>query len=96
MRDEIGAVVKSCGCQLGGLGFKPGIWSRLNFGRPSFATPSVDRDVKLLAFPFETLPRGLKRTQTLIKKSNDPGVWSCGPRSCVECIAALDAFSSIS
>ena len=29
-------------------GFKPRPGRGLNFGRPSFATPSVDRDVKLL------------------------------------------------
>ena len=45
---EVGTVGKISDCQPEGPGFnpRPGRW--LNFGRPSFATPSVDRDVKPL------------------------------------------------
>ena len=42
------AVGKISDCQPGGPGFKPRAGRGLNFGRPSFATPSVDRDVKPL------------------------------------------------
>ena len=43
---EAGTVGKISDCQQEGPGFNPG--RGLNFGRPSFATPSMDRDVKLL------------------------------------------------
>ena len=43
----------SCGkisdCQPESPGFNPRPGRGLNFGRPSFATPSVDRDVKPLS-----------------------------------------------
>ena len=42
------AVSKISDCQPEVPGFKPRPGRELNFGRPSFATPSVDRDVKPL------------------------------------------------
>ena len=45
---EVSAVGKISDCQPGGPGFNPRPGRGLNFGRPSFATPSVDRDVKPL------------------------------------------------
>ena len=46
---EVGTVGKISDCQPGGPGFNPRPGRGLNFGRLSFATPSVDRDVKPLA-----------------------------------------------
>ena len=43
---EVGTVGKISDCQPGGPGFNPRPGRGLNFRRPSFATPSVDRDVK--------------------------------------------------
>ena len=43
---EVSAVGKISDCQPGGPEFNPRPGRELNFGRPSFATPSVDRDVK--------------------------------------------------
>ena len=43
---EAGTVGKISDCQQEGPGFNPG--RGLNFGRPSFATPSMGRDVKSL------------------------------------------------
>ena len=45
---KVGTVGKISDCQPGGPGLKPRPGRGLNFGRPSFATPSVDRDVKPL------------------------------------------------
>ena len=45
---EVGTVGKISDCQPGGSGFNPHPGRGLNFGQPSFATLSVDRDVKLL------------------------------------------------
>ena len=45
---EVGTVSKISDCQSEGPGFKPRPGRGLNFRRPSFATPSVDRDVKPL------------------------------------------------
>ena len=45
---EIGTVSKISDCQPEGPGFKPRPGRGLNFRRPSFATPSVDREVKPL------------------------------------------------
>ena len=45
---EVGTVSKISDCQPEGPGFKPRPGRGLNFRRPSFATPSVDRDVKPL------------------------------------------------
>ena len=39
----------------------------LNSGRPSFATPPVDRDVNLLVKFLYMMSRGRKRTQTLLE-----------------------------
>ena len=45
---EFGTVGKISDYQREGPGFNPPPGRGLNFGRPSFATPSVDRDVKPL------------------------------------------------
>ena len=45
---EVGTVSKISDCQPEGPGFKPRPGRGLNFRRLSFATPSVDRDVKPL------------------------------------------------
>ena len=45
---EVGTVGKISDCQPWGPGFNPRPGRGLNFGQPSFATPSMDRDVKLL------------------------------------------------
>ena len=45
---EVGTVGKMCDCQPEGLGFNFQPGRGLNFGQPSFPTPSRDRDVKLL------------------------------------------------
>ena len=45
---EVGTVGKISDCQPEGPGFNPRPGRGLNFGRPSFATPSVDREVKPL------------------------------------------------
>ena len=45
---EVGTVGKISDYQPEGPGFNPRPGRGLNFGRPSFATPSVDRDVKPL------------------------------------------------
>ena len=42
---EVGTVDKISDCQAEGPGFNPRPGQGLNFGQPSFATPSVDRDV---------------------------------------------------
>ena len=44
----LGTVGKISDYQPEGPGFNPQPGRGLNFGRPSFATPSVDRDVKSL------------------------------------------------
>ena len=61
---EVGTVGKISDYQPEGPGFNPRPGRGLNFGRsrPSFATPSVDRDVKPLV-------GGLKKTHTLVDKS---------------------------
>ena len=45
---EVGTVGKISDCQPEGSGFNPRPGGGLNFERPSFATPSVDRGVKPL------------------------------------------------
>ena len=45
---EVGTVGQISDYQPGGPGFNPRPGRGLNFGRPSFATLSVDRDVKPL------------------------------------------------
>ena len=57
---EVRAVGKISACQLGGPEFNPQSGRGLSFGRPSFATPSVDRDVKQLVWPLDVLPGDLK------------------------------------
>ena len=73
---EVGAVGKVSDCQPEGSGFNPRPGQGLNFGQPSFATPSMDRDVKLLVVSRRSTV-GLKRTHTLIDKSRlMPVLWS--------------------
>ena len=45
---EVGTVGKTSDSQPEGLGFNPRPGQGLNFRRPSFATPSADRDIKPL------------------------------------------------
>ena len=45
---DVGTFGKISDYQPEGPGFNPRPGRELNFGRPSFATPSVDRDVKPL------------------------------------------------
>ena len=63
---EVGTVGKFSDYQPEGPGFNPRPGGGLNFGRPSFATPIVDRKVKLV----NPVSRGsigvLKRTQRII------------------------------
>ena len=77
-RCEVGTVGKISDCQPGGPGFNPRPGRGLNLGRPSFATLSVDRDVKPLVLSLNVLSRGLKEpTQLSI------GVGYC--RCCGQC-----------
>ena len=64
---EVGTVDKISDYQLEGPWFNPRPGRGLNFGRPSFATPSVDRDVKPLV--SQRSIGGLKRTHTLVDRS---------------------------
>ena len=57
---EVGTAGKISDYQPEGSGFNPRPGRRLNFGRPSFATPSVDRDVKPLVKPPKVLSGDLK------------------------------------
>ena len=57
---EVSAVGKISDCQQGGSGFNHRPGRGLNFGRPSFVTPSVDRDVKQLVWPLDVLSGDLK------------------------------------
>ena len=53
---EVGTVGKTSDCQPGDPEFNPWPGRGLNFGRPSFATLSVDRDVKpLIEFPDDLI-----------------------------------------
>ena len=57
---EVGTVGKISDCHPEGPGFNPRPGRGLNFGRPSFATPSVDRDVKPLVESLDVLSEDLK------------------------------------
>ena len=57
---RFGTVGKVSNYQPGGPGFNPRPGRGLNFGRPLFATPSVDRDVKPLAQSLNVLSGDLK------------------------------------
>ena len=48
---EVYTVDKISDCQSESPGFKPEPGEELNFGQPSFATLSVDRDVNILEEP---------------------------------------------
>ena len=76
---EVGTVSKISDCQLWGPGFnqaRPG--QGLNFGRPSFATPSVDRDVKPLVYSLDVLSGDLKEPAHLSgdKRRLMPVLWT--------------------
>ena len=57
---EVGTVGKISDCQPEGPGFNPRPGRGLSFGRPSFATPSVERDVKPLVQSLDVLLGDLK------------------------------------
>ena len=61
-----------------GPGFNPRLGRGLDFGRPSFATPSVDRDVKpLIWIVSQRSIGGLKRAHTLVDKRRlMPVLWT--------------------
>ena len=62
---EVGAVVKISDCQPGVLGFNPRPVRGLNFRRLSFASPSVDRDVKPLVQSLDVAMGDLKEPTRL-------------------------------
>ena len=59
---EVSVVRKISDCQPGGPGFNPRPGRGLNFGRRSFTTPSVDRDVKQLVKSIDVLSGDLKES----------------------------------
>ena len=59
-KGEVGTVGKISDCQPEGPGFNPWHGRGLNFGRPSFTTPSVDRVVKPLVQSLDVLSGDLK------------------------------------
>ena len=65
---EVSAVGKISDCQPEGPGLNPRPGRGLNFRRPSFATPSVDSDVKPLVKSSEMISKELKITQTLLER----------------------------
>ena len=68
---EVGTVGKISNYQSEGSGFNP------RPGRPSFATPSVDRDVKPLNLVSRHSIGGLKRSHTLVDRSRlMPVLWT--------------------
>ena len=67
---EVGTVSKISDCQPGGPGFNPWPGRGLNFRRPSFATPSVDRDVKPLVYSIDVLSGDLKEPTHLSIRVN--------------------------
>ena len=67
--NEVSTVGKIFECQPESPGFNPGPGRGLNFGRPPFATPSVDEDVKPFVYSPEMMSSRLQRTQTLLEKS---------------------------
>ena len=62
---EVGTVGKISDYQPEGPGFNSQPGQGLNFGRPSFATPSVDRDVKSLVQSLDVLSGDLKEPTRL-------------------------------
>ena len=57
---KVGSVGKISDYQSEGSGFNPRPGQGLNFGRPSFATQSVDKDVKPLVLSLNVLSGDLK------------------------------------
>ena len=57
---EVGSVGKISDYQPEGPGLNPRPGRALNFGRPSFATQSVDKDVKPLVLSLNVLSGDLK------------------------------------
>ena len=75
---EVGTVGKISDYQPEGPGFNPWPGRGLNFGRPSFATSSVDSEVLAVGLVFRRFIVGLKRTHTLVDKSRlMPVLWDC-------------------
>ena len=73
---KVGTVSKISDCQPEGPGFNPRLGRGLNFGCPSFATLSVDRDVTVGLVSRHSIG-GLKRTHTLVDKSRlMPVLWT--------------------
>ena len=56
-------------CQPEGSRFNPRPGRGLNFGWPSFATPSVDRDVKVIGLVSRRSIGGLQRSHAFLEKS---------------------------
>ena len=61
----VGTVGKMSDCHPRGTGFS---CQGVNFGPPSFATPSEERDVKPLVWFPEMISRRLTRIETLLEK----------------------------
>ena len=57
---KVGTVGRISDCQPEGPRFNPRPGRGLNFGRPYFATPSVDRDIKSLVLSPDILSGDLK------------------------------------
>ena len=67
---EVSAVGKISDYQAGDPGFNSRPRRELNFVRPSFATPPVERHgIKPLAKSLEIISRALKITKALLEKS---------------------------
>ena len=56
------------------LNVRPG--RGLNFGRPSLATPSVDRDVKPMVWSLDVLSEDLKEPPFVDKSRLMPVLWT--------------------
>ena len=65
---EVSAVSKISNCQLEGPDFNAWPGRGLNFGRPSFATPSVVGDVKPLVLSLDNLSGDLKEPTHFLKR----------------------------
>ena len=79
---EVGTVGKISDYQPEGPRFNSRSGRGLNFGRPSFATPPVDRDVKAVGQVSQRSIGGLKRTHALVDRSRlMPVLWTVSPIS---------------
>ena len=88
--NEVSTVGKIFECQPESPGFNPGPGRGLNFGRPPFATPSVDEDVKPFVYSPEMMVQQTSKNPDTSRKelTSNPSGWSCGPRSCIDSIVA--------